>query len=270
MSTDQDSTKRAIETRQIAAALDAPNDLDEPRLIAETGLAGRLAHIVAPVLRDLGLRLVRVKISAAQGATVQIMAERPDGTMSIEDCEQASTAISPVLDLEDPFSQAYRLEMSSPGLDRPLVRISDFERARGHEARVEMNVAHERRKRFRGTIKAIRIEGRETLLDLCRSDAKEGEAADVLLRLDDIGEARLVLTEALIRQSLRADKAARKGTAVNEDDVRPASIAPEAPQRGPGRFAAKRIGEIKRPETKLGRRRNQSKTSSSGAGGSGT
>src|SRR5579863_7711751 len=113
----------------------APVDaLDEPRLLGENGTARRVGAIVAPVLRDLGLRLVRVKISAAEGSTVQIMAERPDGSMTVEDCEQASVALSSVLDLEDPISQAYRLEISSPGIDRPLVRVSDFERAVGHEA----------------------------------------------------------------------------------------------------------------------------------------
>ena len=182
------------------------------------------------------------------------MAERPDGSMSVEDCEKASMAVSPVLDLDDPFAQAYRLEMSSPGLDRPLVRISDFERARGHEARVEMSVAHERRKRFRGTIEAHWRQGREALLELRRTDAKEGEAPDVLLRLDDIGEARLVLTEALIRESLRADKAARKGAPDDEnaDEVQnaPRCAAETAAARSwPLRRKARRVrsGRTRKP-----------------------
>ena len=109
-----------------------PDLLDEPRLIVETGVAARVATIAAPVLRDLDLRLVRVKISSTDGTTVQIMAEHPDGTMNVSDCEAASMALSPVLDVEDPVTQAYRLEMSSPGIDRPLVRLSDFSRATGH------------------------------------------------------------------------------------------------------------------------------------------
>ena len=110
----------------------APDEgLDEARLIDDNGLARRIARIAEPMLRDLGLRVVRVKVSAAQGATVQIMAERPDGTMTIDDCERASQALSPVFDLEEPMSQAYRLEISSPGIDRPLVRESDFRRAIG-------------------------------------------------------------------------------------------------------------------------------------------
>ena len=134
----------------------APGEgLDEARLIADNGLARRIARIAEPVLRDLGLRVVRVKVSAAQGSTVQIMAERPDGTMSIDDCERASQALSPVFDLEEPVSQAYRLEISSPGIDRPLVRESDFRRAIGHEARIEMANPVDGRKRFRGRIEAI-------------------------------------------------------------------------------------------------------------------
>src|SRR5579862_1206094 len=101
------------------------DSLDEPRLIVENGLARRVGAIVEPTLRDLGLRLVRVKISAAQGMTVQIMAERADGSMTVDDCEQASLALSPLLDVEEPLNRAYRLEISSPGIDRPLVRVSD-------------------------------------------------------------------------------------------------------------------------------------------------
>ncbi|MFZ0602574.1 MAG: ribosome maturation factor RimP, partial [Roseiarcus sp.] len=126
--------------------------LNEARLIEDSGAAERIARIAAPVLLDLGYRLVRVKISAAAGATVQIMAERPDGTMSIEDCERVSVALSPVFDVEEPMAQAYRLEISSPGIDRPLVRESDFARASGHETRVEMAVAVNGRKRFRGRL----------------------------------------------------------------------------------------------------------------------
>ena len=104
--------------------------LDEPRFVIETGPAARVARLIAPVLGDFGFRLVRVKISTNQGPIVQIMAERPDGTMTVDDCEKASVGIGPILDLEDPMpGVAYRLEMSSPGIDRPLVRTTDFLRA---------------------------------------------------------------------------------------------------------------------------------------------
>ncbi len=116
----------------------------EPRLIVEQGVAARVATIAEPVIEGLGLRLVRVKISGLSGCTVQIMAERPDGTMTIDDCEALSRTLSPVLDVADPIERAYRLEISSPGLDRPLVRRSDFERHAGHP-----RLAHRHRGRQR-------------------------------------------------------------------------------------------------------------------------
>src|ERR1700674_431989 len=124
----------------------------EPRLIAETGVAARVAAIVAPVLADLSFRLVRVKMSGLDGCTVQIMAERPDGSMAIEECEAVSRALSPVLDVADPVDRAYRLEISSPGLDRPLVRRSDFERYAGNIAKVELEAPFEGQRRFRGIL----------------------------------------------------------------------------------------------------------------------
>src|SRR5262245_50334434 len=111
-------------------ASDAPVAM-EPRLIVEPGLAARVAAIVEPALERLNFRLVRVRISGSAGCTVQIMAERPDGSMTIDDCELVSRALSPVLDAADPIDRAYRLEISSPGIDRPLVRRSDFERYAG-------------------------------------------------------------------------------------------------------------------------------------------
>ena len=127
----------------------------EPRLIVEPGLAARVAAIVEPVLEQLSFRLVRVRISGMDGCTVQIMAERPDGTMTIDDCELVSRALSPVLDVADPIERAYRLEISSPGLDRPLVRRSDFERFAGNVVKIEMAVAIDGRRRFRGTLLGV-------------------------------------------------------------------------------------------------------------------
>jgi ribosome maturation factor RimP len=182
------------------------HDLAEPRLIIEQGTAARVAALATPVLTGLGYRLVRVRVSGTSGCTVQIMAERADGTMLIEDCEAASRALSPVFDVEDPIDSEYRLEVSSPGIDRPLVRRSDFERHAGHEIKVEMAVAREGRKRFRGVL--LGVEGEAARLR--RKDAAEGEETDVLLPIADMAEARLVLTDALIRESLRRDKRARE------------------------------------------------------------
>src|SRR6185436_358880 len=124
----------------------ATEDFAEPRLIVEQGVAARVAAIAAPVLSDLGYRLVRVRVAGTAGITVQIMAERPDGSMTIEDCEAASRALSPVFDVEDPIDREYRLEISSPGIDRPLVRSSDFTRHAGHEAKIEMTIGIDGRK----------------------------------------------------------------------------------------------------------------------------
>lgn len=169
---------------------------EEPRLVTEPGRAARVAALAGPVLAALGYRLVRVRISGFAGCTVQIMAERPDGGMAIEDCEAASRALSPVFDAADPIEGPYRLELSSPGIDRPLVRRSDFARYAGNVASVEMNVAVDGCKRFRGEL--IGGEG-ECVRLRC-------DATDVLLPIDDIVEARLVLTDALIAQTLRRQK----------------------------------------------------------------
>lgn len=177
--------------------------LAEPRLVVEPGVAARVSAIAGPVLQGMGYRLVRIRISGEAGCTVQIMAERPDGSMQIEDCEAISRALSPVLDVADPIDRAYRLEVSSPGIDRPLVRRSDFARYAGHLVKVEMAVAHEGRKRFRGTISGVEGE----CLRLARDDIKAGENADVLLTMEDIGEARLVLTDELVAESMRRGKA---------------------------------------------------------------
>jgi ribosome maturation factor RimP len=206
--------------------------LDEARVIAESGLAGSIGRIAEPVLRDFGLRLVRVKISAGPGATVQIMAERPDGTMSIEDCERASTDLSPTLDVEDFFPQAWRLEVSSPGIDRPLVRESDFRRAIGHEARIEMAFAVNGRKRFRGVLEAVDpVEGRVHVRLRLPAD---GNAADarVDLALADMAEARLVLTDDLIRATLRREKAALKEAKRAAKSPRPSARKPKT-QKSP-------------------------------------
>jgi ribosome maturation factor RimP len=189
--------------------------LVEPRLIAETGVASRVAAIVAPVLVELGFRLVRVKVSGLDGCTVQIMAERPDGTMAIEECEAVSRAVSPVLDVADPIDRAYRLEISSPGLDRPLARRSDFERHIGQVVKVELAVAFEGQRRFRGVLAGV--EGDAAHIRM--KDDPEG-AADVRLRFDDMADAKLVLTDDLIAAALRRSKS-EEGVARGHRDSRP-------------------------------------------------
>ena len=192
----------------MVATVEAPGT-SEPRLIAEPGLAARVAAIVEPVLEQLNFRLVRVRISGLAGCTVQIMAERPDSTMTIEDCELASRALSPVLDVADPIERAYRLEISSPGIDRPLVRRSDFERFAGHVVKVEMAVAIDGRRRFRGVLLGADGDGARVR----RDDVPPGEAAEILLPIEEMAEARLVLTNELVAQSLKRGKAAERAAA---------------------------------------------------------
>ena len=210
------------------------NDRDE-RLITETGVAARVAAVVEPVIGDLGFRLVRIKVTAQNGCTVQIMAEREDGTMSVADCESVSRAVSPVLDLEDPIGRAYYLEVSSPGIDRPLVRAGDFNRWAGYDAKVEMAVPVAGRKRFRGIVRGA--EGGEAVIAL--PDAKGGEEPLVRLPLSDIGEARLVLTDELVRESLR------RGTAPPQDPEHPADSGDQQPDNHPDRPRAKGPGRFK-------------------------
>ena len=200
----------------------------EPRLISETVVAARVAAIAEPVLGGLGLRLVRVRVSGAEGCTVQIMAERPDGSMSIEDCEHTSRALSPVLDVADPIGKAYRLEISSPGLDRPLVRKSDFDRYAGNLVRIEMEVPVGGRKRFRGMLNGADGE----IARLTRDDIAEGEEADILLPIRDMNDAKLVLTDDLVTQALRKEKAAeREMRDARKQERREARAARHRPQR---------------------------------------
>jgi ribosome maturation factor RimP len=210
----------------------------EPRLIVEAGLAARVAALAEPVLENLGFRLVRVRVSGAEGCTVQIMAERPDGAMSIEDCEDVSRALSPVLDVADPVERAYRLEMSSPGMDRPLVRRSDFARHAGHVVKIEMAVPVDGRRRFRGTIEGV--DGNAALI---REEQAEGESVTIALPIEDMTEARLVLTDALIADALKRGKAAERAAKEARKKGAREARADEHKSAGQARRAAKKRGE---------------------------
>lgn len=190
-----------------ATDIDSSSDAHTTRVVRETGLAARVAAIVEPAIEGLGYRLVRVKISGQNGCTVQIMAERPDGTFTIEDCEAVSKDISPVLDVDDPVKTAYHLEVSSPGIDRSLVRPIDFIRAVGHEAKIELSRpidtgTGEGRRRYRGVIQAALDETVELTIDAT------GGALTVALPYDAMEDARLVMTDALIEAAQKAQDAA--------------------------------------------------------------
>ena len=185
----------------------------EARIIIETGLDRRIAEIIEPVLVALGFKLVRTRLMNQNGLTLQVMAERNDGTMTVADCEEISMAISPVLDVEDPVDKAYHLEVSSPGIDRPMVRKSDFERWNGHIVKCETSILIENRKRFRGKIAEVDGEG----FTLERDQVAYGEEPRVKIPFSALSEAKLILTDDLIRDALRADKLA-KAQAANQND----------------------------------------------------
>ncbi len=195
---------------------------EDDRLIRETGLDARVAAIVAPVIAGLGFRLVRVNISGLNGLTMQIMAERPDGMIDVEGCEAISKALSPVLEAEDPVSRAYHLEVSSPGIDRPLVRKSDFALWAGHVMKVDTSVPVAGRRKFKGKT----LEAREGGFLFENDTVAYGEERLVEIPYEAISEARLVLTDELIREALRKDKALREANGVEDEiDDEDAAIA---------------------------------------------
>ena len=182
----------------------------EARFIGETGVAAEVAALVEPALNDLGFRLVRVSVSGRDGTTVQIMAERPDGTMTVDDCEVVSRNLSPLLGCPRPHPGRYTLEISSPGIDRPLARISDFETWAGHEAKIETKELVAGRKRFRGVIQGL--EGNEVRLEV----PPDQGGPEIGLPIGVIAEARLVLTDELIRETLRRAKKASADAAAGD------------------------------------------------------
>lgn len=186
----------------------------EPRLIVETGLDRRIAEIIEPVMASMNFQLVRVRLLNQNGLTLQIMAERLDGTMTVEDCEELSMAISPVLDVEDPVDKAYHLEVSSPGIDRPLVRKSDFQRWQGHIVKCETSILIDSRKRFRGKIVNVSDDG----FTIERDQVAYGEEPSVVVPFSALAEAKLILTDDLIRDALKADKLARTQAANQNEE----------------------------------------------------
>jgi ribosome maturation factor RimP len=169
-----------------------------PDLIAKSAVDRRIAGMIDPVLTDMGFELVRLRVMGGKSPTLQIMAQRPDGTIEVDDCAAISTAISALLDVEDPIAEAYTLEVSSPGIDRPLTRLADFDHWTGHEARIETEDLIDGRRRFKGQLAGT--DGDEVLIALDDSDVTIG------LKFDWISDAKLVLTDDLIRDVLRGRK----------------------------------------------------------------
>lgn len=203
--TDPDDTETPDDEMQAAPA--GHEGDATARFIVESGLAAQFAAIIEPAIIDLGFRLVRVMVSGREGKTVQIMAERADGTFSIDDCETLSKQVSPLLDVNDILSGAYRLEVSSPGIDRPLVRPSDFEDWAGYEARVELKQAVDGRRRFKGELDGFADGEVRMECDV------EGAGRQILgFPVHLVIDARLVLTDDLIREALTRAKKAKSGS----------------------------------------------------------
>ncbi|AAV93395.1 ribosome maturation factor RimP [Ruegeria pomeroyi] len=190
-------------------------------LIAKAAIDRRLAEIVSPVIADLGYELVRIRLMSGKSTTLQIMADKPDGGIEVDDCAAISNAVSATLDVEDPILDAYTLEVSSPGIDRPLTRLKDFEMFEGYEAKIETTEMIDGRRRFRGELAGI--EGNEVLINLDQN----GETVTIGLEFDWLSDAKLVLTDDLIKEMLRQRKAAG---VLNEDQFD--EIVEEAPETG--------------------------------------
>jgi ribosome maturation factor RimP len=208
---------------------------EEARFIIETGVAARVSDLVEPVLESMGYRLVLVRLMGGADAILEIMAERADGTMAVEDCEAVSHAVSPLLDVHDPVEGSYRLQVSSPGIDRPLVRGADFERWAGYEVKIELKETVSGRKRFRGPIEGL-AEG-EARIEI---EVPEAGPQVIGLPLALIASAKLVLTDELVRATLRRAKGSDKG---NETKVgKPGKPARQNPTR---KTDTKRVDAIK-------------------------
>lgn len=177
-------------------------------LIAKAAIDQRLAEIITPVIEDLGFELVRIRLMSGKTTTLQIMADRPDGGIEVDECAEISNAVSALMDVEDPILDMYTLEVSSPGIDRPLTRLKDFDMFEGYEAKLETTELIDGRRRFKGELAGI--EGDEVLINI----EEHGEVVTIGLQFDWLSDAKLVLTDELIKEMLRQRKAA--GT-LNED-----------------------------------------------------
>lgn len=190
-------------------------------LIAKAAIDRRMAEIITPVIEDLGFELVRVRLMSGKSTTLQIMADRPEGGIEVDDCAAISNAVSATLDVEDPLLDAYSLEVSSPGIDRPLTRLKDFEMFEGYEAKIETDELIDGRRRFKGELAGI--EGDEVLINI----SEGGETITIGLQFDWLSDAKLVLTDDLIKEMLRQRKAAG---ILNEDVFD--EVIEDAPDQG--------------------------------------
>jgi ribosome maturation factor RimP len=192
-------------------------------LVAKAAIDRRIAGLVEPAIEGMGFELVRVRLMGGQRKTLQIMADRPEGGIEVEECARISTAVSALLDVEDPLADAYTLEVSSPGIDRPLTRLKDFAAWAGHEAKIETSEMIDGRKRFKGIIEGV--EGDEVLLSI--EDGPEGQAT-IGLKFEWLADAKLVLTDELIREALKQKKDAGTVDPARFDEIEEENAADDA------------------------------------------
>ncbi|WP_127112988.1 ribosome maturation factor RimP [Shimia sediminis] len=178
-------------------------------MIAKAAIDRKLADIIIPVIEDMGFELVRLRLMGGNTHTLQIMAERPEGGIEVDECAEISNAVSAILDVEDPLVDSYVLEVGSPGIDRPLTRLKDFVTFEGYDAKLETSELIDGRKRFKGVLAGV--EGEEVLINI----EDQGETVTVGLQFDWLADAKLTLTDELIKEMLRQRKAAG---IINEDD----------------------------------------------------
>lgn len=185
-------------------------------LIAKAAIDRRIAEIITPVIEDLGFEVVRIRLMTGKESTLQIMAQKPDGTIEVDDCGQISTAVGAVLDVEDPILDEYTLEVSSPGIDRPLTRLKDFEQWQGFEAKLETDQLIDGRRRFKGELAGV--EDDEVLITIPAGDHGKDEVT-IGLKFDWLSDAKLVLTDDLIRDVLRGRKDAGQIDEAQFDEI---------------------------------------------------
>ncbi|UWP88941.1 ribosome maturation factor RimP [Aliiroseovarius crassostreae] len=182
-------------------------------LVAKTAMDQRLAGIVGPVIEGMGFELVRLRLQGSNTPMLQIMAQRPDGGIEVDECAEISTAISAVLDVEDPIEDNYTLEVGSPGIDRPLTRLKDFDAWQDYTAKIETTELIDGRKRFKGTL--MGTEGNEVLIEI----ENQGEMVTIGLDFDWLADAKLIMTDELIRDVLRARKDAGQIDEAQFDEI---------------------------------------------------
>jgi ribosome maturation factor RimP len=207
---------------------------DEARFIVESGVGAKVAALIEPALESMGFRLVQVRLMGGSDAILEIMAERVDGTMTVEDCEAVSHAVSPLLDVHDPIEGSYRLQISSPGIDRPLVRPADFERWAGYEAKIELKEAVSGRKRFRGPIEGY-ADGEVRIEVEVPDEGRQIIGVPVAL----VGSAKLVLTDDLVRDTLRRAKSGGADGAAEDDGTEMKKARGTKPPKGKARTGTK-------------------------------